>query len=364
MEKKRKRLSLFVVCILGVMVFALSSCTALALEWHKIQIGVFLYKYDDPYIQTVKTSLLKEFEPYKDRIKLNFYNGQGVQADQSMQLDTALYTSDLFIVNVVDNQSDAGKQIAKKISNAESNVIFFNREIPDSVLNINDNFSYIGTDPNKPGYMIGEMIADMIPNIETFKLYDRNGDGKLGYAMLRAEVGNPEADGRTKYSVEEANRLLKEKLKLDYDPLVLVGKEQMCDWDTAKAESAMSNLLGSDEDKIDLVIANNDGMAFGAVTALVKQGFNLPNYDKTDNSKYIPVFGVDGLSQAIEYIKSNQMAGTVKQDADAMAEAIRKVALNLLENKGLLDGTDYKFDEGTRKLRIPYTKITAADVKK
>ena len=358
MKKRGKILAVILVVILSLgTIVGLAACGGM-----KTQVGVFLYKYDDAYIQTVRTALEKEFKG-KD-VNLKFYNGQGEQATQSTQIDTALATTDVFIVNVVDNQSDAGKQIAKKISDAGKKAIFFNREIVDEAINVNDSFSYVGTDPNKPGYMIGEMIADMIPDKATFDKFDRNKDGFLNYVMLRAEKGNPEADGRTKYSVDEANRLLKAKLGLDYNPLKIVGEEQVCDWDTAKADLAMTNLIQSDKNNIDLVIANNDGMAFGAVQALVKNGFNTPNVDQNDHNKYIPVFGVDALPQAIEYIKTNQMTGTVKQDGEAMAKAITTIAMNIIEGKDLLAGSEYKFDEGSRKLRIPYTKITANDVKK
>ena len=54
------------------------------------------------------------------------------------------------------------------------------------------------------------------------------------------------------------------------------------------------------------------------------------------------------------------MEGTVKQDGDAMAEAIVKIAMNLKAGKSFLEGTDYKFETGVRKLRIPYAPVTEA----
>ncbi|MFR6640010.1 MAG: hypothetical protein ACLUSP_00500 [Christensenellales bacterium] len=54
------------------------------------------------------------------------------------------------------------------------------------------------------------------------------------------------------------------------------------------------------------------------------------------------------------------MQGTVKQDGDAMAEAIVKIAMNLKNSKSFLADTDYKFEDGVRKLRIPYAPVTEA----
>lgn len=325
----------------------------------KYEIGVFAYKFDDSYITTVREALESKFAAYKTDVKVTFYNGAGEQATQTAQIETAITAgTDLFIVNVVDNQSDAGMAIAKQISEAGKQAIFFNREINDETVKVNSNFSYIGTDPNKPGYMTGEMISDMIPDKATFDRYDRNKNGKLDYVMLRAEPGNPEADGRTKYSVEEANRLLSQKLSIA-NPLQIIGKEENAEWSSDKAEQKMSTFLTSNEKDIELVICNNDDMALGAISALQTKGYNKKKSRTENPTMYIPVFGVDALANAITAINDGTMEGTVKQDGNAMAEAIVKVAMNIKNGKKLLEGTSYKFDEGINKLRIPYAKVTA-----
>ena len=49
------------------------------------------------------------------------------------------------------------------------------------------------------------------------------------------------------------------------------------------------------------------------------------------------------------------MAGTIKQDADGMAKAIKMCVENGLGGKALLDGMDkYNVDSGVAKLRIAY----------
>lgn len=356
MKKKYKLICvLLVMAVLTSIAVGLSSCRGI-----KYEVGVFLYKQDDSYIANVKKALEERFFSM-DNISVTFYNGEGKQDTQSTQIDSAIAFTDLFVINTVDNQSDAALALGRKIKDQGKEAIFFNREIKDDVLNLSENFCYIGTDPNRPGYMIGEMISDMIPDWATYNKYDRNGDGRLNYVMLRAEIGNPEADGRTKYSVEEANRLLKKKLGMSYEPLVIVDKAQVCDWDASKAESAMSSLWASQSNNIDLVIANNDDMASGAITALNSNGFNESGSRVNNPKKYIPIFGVDALAVAVNNIKDGKMSGTVMQDSKEMAAAIAKLANNLAEGKSLLEGTDYVFDEGTKKIRIPYSKVTAEE---
>ncbi len=61
---------------------------------------------------------------------------------------------------------------------------------------------------------------------------------------------------------------------------------------------------------VELVIANNDDMAYGAVMALQNGGYNLGDGEDTT----IPVFGVDATDTAKELIAAGQMTGTIAQD--------------------------------------------------
>lgn len=74
-------------------------------------------------------------------------------------------------------------------------------------------------------------------------------------------------------------------------------------------------LSGPNANKIEVVIANNDAMAMGAVEAL-----------KAHNKTSIPVFGVDALPEALALVKSGAMAGTVLNDADNQAKATFELA--------------------------------------
>ncbi len=69
---------------------------------------------------------------------------------------------------------------------------------------------------------------------------------------------------------------------------------------------------------VELVIANNDGMAEGAIAALQAAGYNTGE----EGSTTIPVYGVDAMDSAVQKIENGQMTGTVKQDAEGMASTI------------------------------------------
>ena len=333
------------------------------------RVAVFAYKFDDSYIATVRTALEKYFKDYRDRMQVTFYNGENNQQTQSTQIDTAITQgADLLIINAVDFQS-AGEALAAKAHAKGLPVIFFNREVSDAAVSSSDNICFVGTDPDAPGYMQGELVANMLSDNEAFRKYDRNGDGKIQYAMFRAEVGNAEADGRTKYSVSKANELLAANDALtaaDKNGAVLerVGADQLANWDSATANNMMGSLfrVQGGLPNVELVLCNNDDMALGVISALEAKGFNKRGSRENDPTHYIPVFGVDALSTAIDAMKNGKMQGTVKQDAEAMAKAIVEIAMNIKNERDFLYGTDYTFDEGTRKLRIPYAPVKAEEV--
>lgn len=358
----KKIFSLVVTVVMCACMFGtLAGCKS-----KKYEIAVFAYKYDDSYIATVRTALEKKFKNHSD-VNVTFHNGDNNQQTQSAQIDTAITKgADLLIINAVDFQA-SGDDLAKKCKDKNKPAIFFNREISDSAVNKADNICFVGTDPNAPGHMLGKMIADLLATDEQFRKFDKNGDGKIQYAMFRAEVGNAEADGRTKYSVDDANAALAANANLTAanktgNVLERVGADQLANWDSNIANEKMSALFSeaSGVPNIELVICNNDDMALGVISALNLKGYNNPGSKTTAGAKYIPVYGVDALATALDAIRNGKMQGTVKQDGDAMAEAIVKIAMNLKNKKAFLEGTDYKFEETVRKLRIPYAPVTEA----
>ena len=53
----------------------------------KIKVGVFLYKFDDTYISTVRQNLEKIAGENSDKVEFTFYDGKGDQATQNDSMD-------------------------------------------------------------------------------------------------------------------------------------------------------------------------------------------------------------------------------------------------------------------------------------
>ena len=302
-------------------------------------VGVLIYKYDDTYISTVRNAIETALD---GKAEIIMQDGKNDQATQNDQLDVMIEKGvDVLCVNMVDAKAAQG--VVDKAKNAGIPTIFFNREPDTEVIKSYDKAIFIGTNAADAGKMQGDIIKDLF---DAHPEYDLNGDGAIQYVMFQGEPDNPEAIARTQYSVEqaEANGLTMEQ----------IGEIQVCNWDTELAQRAMESLLAANEGKIELVIANNDGMAIGCIAALSNIGYNVEGGDK-----FIPVIGVDATDAAKDAIAKGTMSATVLQDGDAMGNAVATAALNAAAGEDFLAGTDYTLDETGVAVRIPYAPYTA-----
>ena len=336
-----------------------------------LNIGVFYYTYADTYIASVRTALDKKLDDMG--VKYQDYDGNNNQTTQNEQIDTAIQTgANLLIVNIVTSGSnDASTQIIDKAKAADVPVIFFNRAVEDekseegTILGSYEKCAFVGTDAPEAGHMQGEMIGDYV--VENFDTVDLNGDGKISYAMFMGQLGNAEAIYRTQFAVEDANKKLEEagKPALEFFDPSNTDKYQV-DQDGAWSATAANNYMTTNlsqynegnNNMIELIICNNDGMAEGAVAALNDKGYNTGDPKKT-----IPVFGVDATDAAKKLIADGKMVGTIKQDAEGMADCIAQLTQNTAEGKGLVDGVDKEMIsvKVANKIFIPYGIYTGED---
>ena len=239
-------------------------------------------------------------------------------------------------------------------------VVFFNRDFDVSVLESYEETAFVGTDPAEAGHMQGKAAGEYL--VKNYDKVDLNGDGKISYVMFKGQEGNPEADYRTQYGVEDANAVLAEagKPALEFYDANNADKflvDRNGTWSAQASNEYMTTILSeyteANNNMVELVICNNDGMAEGAITALKTAGYNA------SADKAIPVFGVDATDAAKELIAAGSMVGSIKQDAEGMAAAIALLAKNATSGAALMDGTDsYNVDDASAKIRIPYAVYT------
>ena len=354
-----KKRILSIILSVATLALILTSFTSCSRKSGSADVHVFYYTYSDPYISSVRSALDKRLD--EAGISYQDYDSNNSQTTQTEQVQTAITKgAKLIVVNIVTTGSDdAAVGIISLAKEKGVPVIFFNREVSDEVVKSYDKCIFIGTDAAEAGYLQGDMIGDYLN--DNFNDVDINGDGEISYVMFMGEKGNNEAIYRTRYSVENANKKLTEadhpELKF-YDPSN--GDKYLLDrdgkWSAQAANEYMTTLLTSynktNGNMVELVICNNDNMAEGAITALSAAGYNTGAPGATT----VPVFGVDATDAAKSLIKTGRMTGTVKQDAEGMADALRLAVESGTAGEDLTSKLDeYTIDEDVLKVRINYS---------
>ena len=321
------------------------------------EIAIFWYTFGDTYLSSVRAAMNAEFDA--QGIKYQDYDANNSQTTQTEQIQTAITKgAAVLVVNIVDASSDDATQaIIDLAKNAELPLVFFNRSVSEDLVTAYDKAAYVGTDYTMAGHMEGQMVGEYV--LANYDTVDLNGDGEISYVMFKGQEGNMEADARTQYGVEDADAVLtgagKPALKFyDDKNAAKYLVDQNGAWSAAQGQDYMQTILSSyneaNGNMVEVVIANNDDMALGAIAALQAAGYN-----KNDGNVTIPVFGVDATAAAQEAIAAKSMTGTIKQDAVGMAQAVVDIAENLGLGEDKFDGIDTANIVGTWRVNIPYS---------
>ncbi|OEF25769.1 galactose/glucose ABC transporter substrate-binding protein MglB [Vibrio rumoiensis] len=320
-----------------VLAAAITSSLAFATNvFAATSIGITVYKYDDNFMSVVRQAL--EVNAAKDPdVKVLMNDSQNNQSMQNDQVDVMLARGvQALAINLVDPA--AAPAIINKAKLDDVPIVFYNKEPSAKAMASYDKAYYVGTDSKESGVIQGQMIAKQW---KANPAWDLNKDGVIQYVLLKGEPGHPDAEARTTYVVKTLNDAGYKTEELQLDTAM---------WDAAMAKDKMDAwLAGPNGKNIEVVIANNDGMAMGAIEALKSSGIKLP------------VFGVDALAEAIALVKSGDMAGTVLNDADSQAQATFELSRNLAEGKPATEGTKWKLDG--KVIRVPYVAVDKSTLK-
>lgn len=304
-----------------------------------IRIGVSVYDGYDTFVG----ELMKYFATFareteqaeKVSIDIVQESAGGIQATQNAQVERFIETGcDVICVNLVDRAESS--VIIEKVKTAGIPAVFFNRELVEEDLERWDRLYYVGAPALQSGMLQGELVTDACR--ADFDGVDKNGDGVLQYVMLEGEAGHQDAIVRTESSVKtvQAAGFKLERLS-----------SEIANWNRAQAETKMSGWLAAFGDEIEVVFANNDEMALGAVEA-------LKNND-VPRGKWPLVVGIDGTSYGVAAVREGELYGTVLNDAAGQAQAMLDLAFSLSTTGAPPPDMELA---GGKYIRLPYKKIT------
>lgn len=278
-----------------------------------LRIGVALYTQDDTFISSIVQNLEKlaqQNENQNLKINITIMDGKSNQTTQMEQIDQLIRRGCNFLcVNIVDRT--AASVLIDKAKESDIPVIFFNRQPVAEDMERWEKAYYVGSKAEEGGKLQGQIVLDAWLNNKN--IYDKNNDDTIQYVMLEGEPAHQDTLLRTEYSVKTLtdNDIKVEKLASD-----------SANWSKSQAINKTNEWIKEFNNNIEVVFANNDDMALGAIDAFTNAGLGIPL-----------VVGVDAIPSAIDAIKHGTLYGTVKNDAYGMASTMLDLILKLYNDE-------------------------------
>lgn len=304
-----------------------------------VTIGVAIYKFDDTFMTGVRNAIE---QAAAGKATLEIVDSQNSQPTQNDKIDLFITKQmKALAINPVDR--NAAGVIIDKAQKANIPVVFFNREPLPEDMKKWDKVYYVGAKAEESGTISGQLVVDYW---KAHPEADKNKDGVMQYVMLKGEPGHQDAELRTKYSVKAVE-----------DAGIKVEKlaEDTAMWDRVKGQEKMAAFLAAHGDKIEVVFANNDDMALGAIEALKAAGY-------FKDGKYMPVVGVDATAPALQALEEGTLLGTVLNDAKNQGAATLNLAVALAKGETpSKENTGFDIVDG-KYVWVPYKKITKENI--
>lgn len=160
---------------------------------------------------------------------------------------------------------------------------------------IEDNRAFYLTFDNKG---VGKIIA------ETVKAAKPEGN----YAIIKGDPGDPNAAFLLEGMMEVIGP------DVDAGKIKIVGEAFSDGWKPENAQKNMEQILTANNNAVDAVLAENDGMAGGAIAALSAQGLN------------VPIGGQDGDLAALNRVARGTQTVSVWKDSRELGKAAADIA--------------------------------------
>jgi D-xylose transport system substrate-binding protein len=160
-------------------------------------------------------------------------------------------------------------------------------------------------------------------------VYDVKKEGN--FVFIKGSGADPNAN----FLFEGQMEVLKEAV--DSGKIKNVGEAYTDGWLPANAQKNMEQFLTANNNKVDAVVASNDGTAGGAIAALAAQGL----------AGSVPVSGQDGDHAALNRIALGTQTVSVWKDARALGKAAAEIA------SALAGGTALDAVPGAGKFTTP-----------
>lgn len=269
--KKQKWISLIIVAL-----FAVTLVAGCAPKTETKTYGLFMSHMTNAF--TIELSDAVKAKAAELGVELTVYDGEQDPAKQISQLETAV-TQGIAGIIIEPISVDGIVPAIKAATDAGIPVVIVNQAISDPTAAS----SFVGVSNVDGGVMEMQIAAD-----------EMGGAGNV--AFLLGPMGSDAQVGRTTgyYDV------------LANYPDINVVFEQTANWKTDEALTLVENWLQTGTE-INAIVANNDGMAMGALKAV----------EDAQMLDTIKVYGLDATPDALAAVKEGTLAATISQSTTA-----------------------------------------------
>lgn len=255
----------------------------------KLKIGVSYYALPGEYNANLKSAMQSYFDEagLADKVELSVTDAGGDANTQNSQLENMI-ASGVNAIILIPGDATAQAVMVEEAHAQNIPVI----ELCTKTEAEDYRTSFVGSDDIVAGRMLMEYLGDLV-------------DGKGDMIIFHGPTGvSAEINRHT-----GAQQMIKEK---NWD--IKVVAEKVCNWSREEAMTAMENIITSGM-KFDIIFAENDEMAVGALSALKDSGL-----------KYV-IGGIDAIPDAVQAVADGDMDCTFFQDYITQAKTALDVAI-------------------------------------
>jgi D-xylose transport system substrate-binding protein len=264
-------------------------------------------------------------------VPVEIQNAQGDKSTQQQQAEQAI-TNGAKVLLLVNLDSGSGAAIEANAKSQGVKVIDYDR------LTLGGSADYyVSFDNVAVGKLQGQGLVNCLK---------KDGPAKPNIAELN---GSPTDNNATLFA-QGYNSVLNPLYKAG--KAVKVADQSVPDWDNQKALTIFEQMLQKESNKIDGVLAANDGLGNAAISAI-----------KARKLKQIPVTGQDATAEGIQNILAGDQCMTVYKAIKKEADAASKLAIALAKKQqpaaGLVNG-----QSNDTKRKVPSVLLTPQAITK
>lgn len=252
---------------------------------------------------------------------------QSANSDDALQVSQSenLLSQGVDVLVIIPNDAGACAKIVESAHKSKVPVIAYDRLIKNCDLDL-----YISFDNEYVGTLQAQAVVNLVP--------------KGTYVYIGGSPTDNNAFMLKSGAMKVLEPLIKKgDIKLAYDQFTT-------DWKPEVAQANMENALTKLNNKVDGVVAANDGTAGGVIRALSEQKL----------AGKVPVSGQDAELAACQRIVEGTQTMTVYKPIKLIAQAAAKAAINFASGKKVV--TTKKLNNG--KIDVPFLALQPVPVNK